>query len=1277
MSSAFVALARVSRRRKDWPSAARYFTRAAESANESASLWYEAAKALQYSDDAGAERAYARAVECADAPSDAWYRHGRHLEAAGKYADALEAYLGAEKAGGAAGHLAFRQARCLEALEDHVGAAVKFRRAAAAGFDPKQCFIELERLQSPDTSKWLQLDLYREGQDAFEAADAWTLKHARLAAEMNFYSEAAEIFEIVSAEQRLSEADVLLYVRALESAGQRTRERDVLRAALSLLPAEERSLGVGALFQRAGMWTRAREEFLRQLSADPDNAELVYRIGLSYDREYKWADAIAYFERAFFQSQQHSGRWAYKCGHAYERIQEFSKAVWWYRIALVNDSEQKHWWYRLGNCLKEAGELEGAYTALQRSVGNLPEQRLPETRDGVEPTGRSPHFGHLSSSIREIGDQAAESVLNGRWGIQSASGLVSMAEYVADIDLPEVYSALLAKAAGNGFGLSVSERQRIAAGLADSGLLSEAVELLLDSRPVRLPDGVNLKRYLPDNASRRSRLYAEFWGERPIDSDIVLLESNHGASAGCHPLAIFREMLRDVRFASKTFVWAVNDFSKVPQDVRECSRVRVVPVGSDEYLAYLATAGLLVNNVSFPPYFTRRPEQRYLNTWHGTPMKTLGRSMKQGLVEYENLERNFLQASHLMAPNELTKWALLDEHHLDGIYPGSVGLVGSPRLDALVRDGHRLREEIRARLGVAEDERLLLVAPTWRGGVSSHDLDSEALLEQLGALSSVDGVRVFYRAHRLTEKLVRDLNLPVEIVPSDIDTNDLLAAVDHLVTDYSSIVFDFLVTGRPVTLYVPDIEEYETTRGLYLSPHDLPASVARTVEELVADVQAGGSVEAEEYAAAVARYCSLEDGQAAARCIDFFLSDEGRGRELNGRPTVLFHASLIPNGIASALLAILQELVRSGVNVLLIVEPKVLRLEEDRAGIFRRLPEGIRLISRVGDTLMTPEEFFIRRVVESGLCDPGPEMIEKYRASWGKEARRVVGDIPVDAAVEWDGYATLWAGLMSAVGDDGTRRLIWQHNQMGQEQEHKYPELAALFQLYPWFDGVVSVSQLLSEQNRSHLEPLGLLPASGVQAVPNALLFDEIITKSQEPIDEEFLAYFEGGPTVLAVGRLSMEKNHEALIQSWQDVTRDHPEAKLLIVGSGPLEAQLATEIERLGLQASVHLVGQVSNPYPLMRHADLFVLPSLHEGQPVVLFEAMALDVPVAASPCPGNLEAMNMGYGVTLPTDATQLGPALVGLLQAPSVASGEFDIEKYRKAALEGFTNAVQLS
>ena len=123
---------------------------------------------------------------------------------------------------------------------------------------------------------------------------------------------------------------------------------------------------------------------------------------------------------------------------------------------------------------------------------------------------------------------------------------------------------------------------------------------------------------------------------------------------------------------------------------------------------------------------------------------------------------------------------------------------------------------------------------------------------------------------------VADKELCDILVPNDLPTNEVLAVTDVLITDYSSVFVDFLATGRPVLFFTPDLEDYKTSRGLYLAPEEWPGPVSRDIDELTGHIKrlrSGGNDDpvigyAERYAAARQRYCAREDGNASARVVD-------------------------------------------------------------------------------------------------------------------------------------------------------------------------------------------------------------------------------------------------------------------------------------------------------------------------------------------------------------------------------------------------------------------------
>src|SRR5690606_35318721 len=201
---------------------------------------------------------------------------------------------------------------------------------------------------------------------------------------------------------------------------------------------------------------------------------------------------------------------------------------------------------------------------------------------------------------------------------------------------------------------------------------------------------------------------------------------------------------------------------------------------------------------------------------------------------------------------------------------------GYPRNDALVLDGASERAATRALLGIDETERVVLYAPTWRD-------DRPEMVEFAGAREAAAGlgedVVVLVRGHSRTLLPGRDADgTRVIDVTGFPDTTRLLLAADALVTDYSSVMFDFSATGKPMYFLVPDIEHYRgELRGFYFDLGErAPGPLVRTQDELVAALADSGHVAryAERYAAWQRQFNALDDGGAARRVVDRIL-DQG------------------------------------------------------------------------------------------------------------------------------------------------------------------------------------------------------------------------------------------------------------------------------------------------------------------------------------------------------------------------------------------------------------------
>ncbi|WP_169985279.1 bifunctional glycosyltransferase family 2 protein/CDP-glycerol:glycerophosphate glycerophosphotransferase [Microbispora sp. H10836] len=358
-------------------------------------------------------------------------------------------------------------------------------------------------------------------------------------------------------------------------------------------------------------------------------------------------------------------------------------------------------------------------------------------------------------------------------------------------------------------------------------------------------------------ATRRRRAAAP---RRTALRNAAVFDSYGGGQYSCNPRAVSEELAR--RHPDVEIVWVTRDgqFAVPPG-------VRLVLFGSREHEEALRTSRFVVANRRTQPGWYRKPRgQTFVQTWHGTPLKRLGLDL-EGMpyarrVSREELARQVATWDLLLSPSPFATAALRGAFG----YEGEILESGYPRNDVLF-DPARAREA-RRRLGLTGDRRVVLYAPTWRDDEATGRLALDPV-RAAGALGDDDVLLV--RAHYL---VARDMTIPAGDRIHDVskfpDMADLLAAADVLVTDYSSAMFDFACTGRPMVFLAHDLERYrDEVRGFYFDfEAEAPGPVLRTGDD-VFDVLRGGDLGrfAERYERFARRYCPWDDGHASARVV--------------------------------------------------------------------------------------------------------------------------------------------------------------------------------------------------------------------------------------------------------------------------------------------------------------------------------------------------------------------------------------------------------------------------
>ncbi|GAA4157972.1 hypothetical protein GCM10022286_10260 [Gryllotalpicola daejeonensis] len=360
-------------------------------------------------------------------------------------------------------------------------------------------------------------------------------------------------------------------------------------------------------------------------------------------------------------------------------------------------------------------------------------------------------------------------------------------------------------------------------------------------------------------AANQRRLQAAYRSNTDPLEQAVFFESYFGNNVSCNPLGIDRALAAS--HPEVTRYWSVADASvQVPEGA-----VRIIE-GSAEWWHARATSRLLVVNDWLRKRWHKKPGQTVLQTWHGTPLKKLA------------LDKAGLRVrARLAALAESSRWDILlaqnpfsaDIFRSAYAFRGPVWEEGYPRNDVVAQG--ELGPEVRARLGIDPGDTVVLYAPTWRDdrpGAVDH-LDVAAFARRLGP-----GFVTLIRGHSRTLQPGASVTAPGVIdVTGYPEISELYLAADVLITDYSSVMFDFTVTGKPIFFYVPDFEHYrDQTRGFTFDLFPVaPGPVTTSLTELadaVTDASAAAGTHATRYDEWRLRFNPRDDGHAGERVVE-------------------------------------------------------------------------------------------------------------------------------------------------------------------------------------------------------------------------------------------------------------------------------------------------------------------------------------------------------------------------------------------------------------------------
>lgn len=388
----------------------------------------------------------------------------------------------------------------------------------------------------------------------------------------------------------------------------------------------------------------------------------------------------------------------------------------------------------------------------------------------------------------------------------------------------------------------------------------------------------------------KKKAFDEYKTTVKTDPKIILFSAFDGRSYGDSPKAIYDYMLNDKRFEDHTFIWAFRkpkNFTAVLDNPN--TYIVSANVNAKGYQKAIAAAKYWVLNYRIADQFYPKDDQVYIQLWHGTPLKRLGydigisdnamntrdETRDKYRIDAEKF-KYILAPSHFAAEKFITAWNLKKVGREDAVLE-----LGYPRNDFLTNYTQDDVDSVIERLDLPRDKKYILYAPTWRdnqhragvGYTYKTEVDFDRLWDALG-----DEYIILFRAHYLVANLFdfeKYTGFAYNVSRWN-DINELYIISDLLVTDYSSVFFDYANLKRPEIFYMYDLEAYGTEiRGFYIRLDELPGPIVQTEDELIEaikNVDYSRNFD-EKYKAFNAKFNYLDDGKAAQRVTEALIEE--------------------------------------------------------------------------------------------------------------------------------------------------------------------------------------------------------------------------------------------------------------------------------------------------------------------------------------------------------------------------------------------------------------------
>ncbi len=734
----------------------------------------------------------------------------------------------------------------------------------------------------------------------------------------------------------------------------------------------------------------------------------------------------------------------------------------------------------------------------------------------------------------------------------------------------------------------------------------------------------------------------------------ILLESKNGKDLAGNIFRLLQVLVRDEFSDFKVFLAVQKNSEAVIRAMTGrygINHFRMVYCESFPYYRLLGTAKYLVEDTSFPAKFIKRGDQVYLNTWHGTPWKMMGRDEESGAYAIGNVQKNFLCADYLLYPSRYMQEIMFSAYMLEGLFSGKVLYEGYPRNSVFFN--REQEEKVRREIN-PEGKQAVVYMPTWRGQMTADNtLMEEAAACYFDLLDDLlDDSQIFFvKFHLFAAKTFPFEDYRhIRPFPSGYEPYEVLNAADVLVTDYSSVLFDFANTGKKIILFPYDFDDYIGARGLYSSLDSMPFPKVYTAQELAAELKRKKEYDDTEFRT---KYCPYDSPGAAERLAEAVFRKvperlaeaefrkiperEGTVKNETAQPKriLVFSSGLDQNGLTASLLNLMQFADRTNIRYYFTFFQSSMKNAPQRIGL---IPEGIGFLPINGTvTDHTPMELIAFKLFYKFKIDL-PPVYYFIRRLYAREYRKHFCGLAFDGVIHFTGYSKEITTMLSTAPCE---RVIFVHSDMKREIATRGNQhLPTLRHAYSEYDKVIAISDGVRKSLSGLCAPEKITvlenahDEEGVARKATLKLVidpDTVMNLSEEKLRgilaDDNLTRF------INVGRFSPEKGQKKLMEAFCRYHEQFPETVLIIIGgNGIFYDEIQQYAASLPCADAIILIRALSNPFPVVKCCQLFLLSSDYEALGLVLLEAETLGVPAITTDIPGPGDFMKKYNGFTV---------------------------------------------